>query len=419
LRVRSKSALWSLIVIAAGALPALAEESSRVEALEREVAELRGVVEELQRERAERKAAEAKPVAIEGTPAARAHDHHQMSRIGRPQLTIGGFGHVKYVVDDVDPDAGERDTEQKFQLGNLDVFLTSRLSDQLSFLSEISFEFEEDGENFLDVERLLASYDVADWLRATVGRTHTPMGYWNVTYHHGTWLQTTVERPLLFEFEDDHGILPVHSVGLELSGYLNTAAGSLGYTLNAGNGRSSLSETVQNATDLNDSKMFAGMLTFAPDAIAGLTVGANALADWIPPNGAAVPPTVGRLDTIEEQIAGGFLAYTLDPFELLVEGQWIRHRDREVEETTRSGGLYAQAAYKIGAFKPYYRFEWLDLSERDRFYANTEGAEDTQLHIAGVRWDFQEFAALKLEVRRRLTDSFDSIEGAAELSFAF
>lgn len=415
----AKSALWALVCLALGALPALAEEASRVDALEREVAELRRLVEDLQRERAERDASEAPGTSMDGAPAWRAHDHHVESRIQRPKLALGGFGHVQYVLDAVDAEVGGNDTAQHFALGNLDFFLTSRLSERLSFLSEIAFEFEEDGENFLDVERLLASYDATDWLRVTVGRTHTPIGYWNITYHHGTWLQTTVERPLLFEFEDDDGILPVHAVGLELSGYFNTTVGSVGYTLNAGNGRSSISEVVQNANDLNDTKMFAGMLTYAPEAMPGLTVGANALVDSIPDDPAPPLPFAPRLRGMDEQIAGGFLAYTLDPIELLIEGQWVRHRDRETDDTAHSAGGYAQLAYRVGAFKPYYRFEWVGISSRDRFYARTPGAEDTQLHLAGVRWDLQEFAALKLEVRRRLTDSFDSVEGAAQLSFAF
>jgi hypothetical protein len=47
-----------------------------------------------------------------------------------------------------------------------------------------------------------------------VGRFHSAIGYSNTAYHHGTWLQTTTGRPLLFQFEDQGGILPIHNVRL-------------------------------------------------------------------------------------------------------------------------------------------------------------------------------------------------------------
>ena len=44
----------------------------------------------------------------------------------------------------------------------------------------------------------------------SIGRGHTAMGYWNQTFHHGKWFQTTTDRPAIYRFEDDIGILPVH-----------------------------------------------------------------------------------------------------------------------------------------------------------------------------------------------------------------
>ena len=83
-------------------------------------------------------------------------------------------------------------------------------------LAEIVFEFEEDdNEAVLDPERIQVRWAPSTLFSLTAGRMHTPLGYWNETFHHGTWFQTTAARPLLYEFEDDGGILPVHMVGLQ------------------------------------------------------------------------------------------------------------------------------------------------------------------------------------------------------------
>jgi hypothetical protein len=44
--------------------------------------------------------------------------------------------------------------------------------------------------------------------------------------HHGTWFQTTIDRPHIFEFEDSERPLPIHSIGIAAMGKI--PSGSLG-----------------------------------------------------------------------------------------------------------------------------------------------------------------------------------------------
>ena len=202
-----------LVLSTCVATVAHAEEGERVRQLEGQVEALQGEVAELKRLVADL-AASREEVA---TPVAPGH----AELVGRPRLpsiSWGGFADVEYQVESFRPDEEPDRTGNRFVLGDLDLFLSSQLSEDVSFLSEILLEFQGQGENVVDVERLLLKYEYADWLNASAGRGHTPIGYWNTHYHHGTWLYTTVERPLLFEFEDEDGILPVHYVGVELSG---------------------------------------------------------------------------------------------------------------------------------------------------------------------------------------------------------
>jgi hypothetical protein len=51
-----------------------------------------------------------------------------------------------------------------------------------------------------------------------LGRFHTPLSYWNTAYHHGAYLQPSITRPGIAEYEDGGGILPMHTTGLLIDG---------------------------------------------------------------------------------------------------------------------------------------------------------------------------------------------------------
>ena len=42
------------------------------------------------------------------------------------------------------------------------------------------------------VERAIVKYSHNDAIQVSAGRYHTPIGWWNAGYHHGRWLQTTI-----------------------------------------------------------------------------------------------------------------------------------------------------------------------------------------------------------------------------------
>jgi len=62
-----------------------------------------------------------------------------------------------------------------------------------------------------------------------LGLFHNPIGYWNTSYHHGAYLQTSISRPAVVEFEDKGGILPTHEAGLLAEGEFDLAGRALGY----------------------------------------------------------------------------------------------------------------------------------------------------------------------------------------------
>src|SRR6516225_1662775 len=173
-----------------------------------------------------------------------------------------------------------------FSLGQVNLFITSDLSDKLKFLSEVVFEAGPDNVFGVDIERLLLTYKFNKYLNLAVGRYHTSIGYYNTAYHHSTWLQTATGRPFLFRFEDQGGILPIHNVGATLSGQIPSGRLGLHYVAEVGNGRatsSPLSEPVQNEVDENTHKAFNFQIFARPEALPGLQTGFSVYTDLLTP----------------------------------------------------------------------------------------------------------------------------------------
>ena len=74
-----------------------------------------------------------------------------------------------------------------------------------------------------EIERAQLGYEVADNTIVWVGRFHQPSSVWNVFFHHGQFLQTSVTRPALEEWEDEHGFLPHHIVGGLVESFIPTS----------------------------------------------------------------------------------------------------------------------------------------------------------------------------------------------------
>ncbi len=64
-----------------------------------------------------------------------------------------------------------------------------------------------------------------------IGRTHNPSSYWRDQYHHGGWLQPSISRPSIAEFEVPGGILPAHSTGIAVEGG-STVSNNVGLAYN-------------------------------------------------------------------------------------------------------------------------------------------------------------------------------------------
>jgi hypothetical protein len=315
-----------------------------------------------------------------------------------PRLTLRGFSDVNFAV-------REEDGPNTFALGQFDTFMSSALSDDVSVLAEVVFEFGEDNAAVLDVERVQLRWAPADAFTATAGRMHTPLGYWNQTFHHGSWLQTTAERPLMYRFEDDGGILPVHMVGVELSGAFNPSPATFKYSASLVNGRGHIPDEIANVQDASDHKAVNLWLGIAPGG-SGLEAGVSAYLDTI-------PGTAGR-DEIQERIFGAFFTFSRGGLQLLGELSRVRHRYAGEDFDTWGG--YAQAGLKRGRWTPYYRFDRVEVAPGDPFLEFL----DLTLHTVGLRYEALSWVAVKGEYHNERPAGAENVHSArVQAAFTF
>ncbi|HLA74281.1 MAG TPA: hypothetical protein VJM76_00005, partial [Gammaproteobacteria bacterium] len=162
----------------------------------------------------------------------------------------------------------------------------------------------------------LANADTVVWL----GRHHTPFGYWNTEYHHGSFLQSAVTRPGIIDFGSG-GPLARHLTGLLIeSTHTNDDGSALHYSMSVGAGpgvSSGLKEF--DILDFNDGKhRLGGILraSYHPDTLASTEAGAF-LGYMV------IPGNISSIAKVEQAVLGGFGNWGHQRVRLLGELYWI------------------------------------------------------------------------------------------------
>ena len=308
-----------------------------------------------------------------------------------PVMKISGFGDVAFAA------ADNRSMNDGFSEGQFILHIASALSPKVTYFGELSFTARRDaGLGFppatgfnAEVERTIIRYDYNDHLKVSFGRYHTPVNYWNTAFHHGAWLQTTISRPEMTQFGGS--FIPVHFVGGLVEGATPAAGLNVNYNFGLGNGRSSILSRAGDPGDVNTNRAWLANVFVRPDRFYPLQVGASVYRD--------------RIDTTFERptrewIRSAHVAWTKESPEFIAEIAKVDHTPigSPVGNTSYAG--YAQIALRLPfwnrQWKPYYRFEKIDIAGGDRLFA---AIPELIGSTVGVRYDLTGFSALKLEYR--------------------
>ena len=336
-------------------------------------------------------------------------------------LDLHAFADISFhyaIHDDDDPN----ENNGAFAVGPLDFYVAESLGPRLDALAEFAFE-----DGGVDVERLQIGYLFSDLAKLNAGRYHTSLGYWNTAYHHGAFLYTTVNRPFFLDWEDDGGILPLHTVGVVLSGRQFPEFGEWSYHLMFGNGSSIIDENGNNVldpnteSDPNKNKAVGLHLAWAPAVLNGWALGLTGYNSEVESNGPLlVPPAVAPTLEVSQTIGGVDITHTQGALEVLAEYFLVRDKDKIGSDTATNQFYYVQIAYEVkDGIKPYARHEQGSVDEGDP-YMIALGSADKRIETVGINTHIGEQSVLKIEGRFVNDEGADSHqEYGAQWAFAF
>lgn len=314
-----------------------------------------------------------------------------------------------------------------FYTGDFGLFLTSRLTNKASVLSEIVFE-EGDAQSYkVDLRRMLLRYDYNEHLKMSFGRYQTNIGYYNWAFRSAAWLQTTADRPLVMEFATNGGLLPTQAIGVSVTGSIPSGKLGLNYVAEYGS-----SDTIRPdlngdglLTDENNGNHTNVGLFARPDELPGLQIGTSYYHDKISDNnidaltGVQLPPDPGAPGfnaRYGQTIVNGYVVYVAHGFEFLTEGFLIRFAPLHFTYPTfNTPVFYSQFSRQIWRLRPFVRYQYVNASPNNLIY------DDVGLRYGpsfGARYDLNDYIAFKAQLDHTARWGGPDLNGL-QLQFAF
>ncbi|WP_445382073.1 hypothetical protein [Robiginitalea sp. IMCC43444] len=314
------------------------------------------------------------------------------------ETQIRGFVHVNSFL---------RDDKVSFELGEYDLFITSEINDRISFLGETVFRYDRGKKDFeVSVERVIFRYNYYGNHSFLIGKHHTPLNYWNDSYHHGRVFFPTIDRPYLFR----RNIIPLHTTGASLQG-MNLGKLRFGYDLMVGNGIGS--------GDLEDNdtyKSLTAAIHIRP--MDRMRIGATFYNDRISPLAEEDhhSPQTDLEEEIRQQLYTASFAYFGKKLEVLTEATYA------VNKAESTGSLNSMTSYFYAGYRfkdkivPYFRVDCLDFEDEELYYNNS----DVTSLVTGVRYEINYLAVVKLEYQHEsisLSDNINTVKLQIAIGF--
>ena len=301
------------------------------------------------------------------------------------------------------------DTElaaQKF-VPAVDIFYATEFS-QTRFLLEYLASSREK-----DLERFQFGWHILPGKSLWVGRFHNALSFWNTQNHHGDFLQSSLSRPAIANYEDQQGPLPAHISGFLLESSRTVGDSEINYTAGLGIGPSFNNRTLTPLDLLNPQhpgKIAASVrLGYHPDVGNPEQFG-TAFGYARIPIVSSIDPTINE---VRQTVFSAFLNFEQEKYHLMGELFILDHRVSGTVSTTRhtTVSAYLQPEYKLGESGRttlYGRLESTPHAEEDRYLALLPEFSRSQI-VAGLRFDITPAQAVKIEaVRSHRLDTFES-----------
>jgi len=417
-RLRFLPALLVFVLLGGIRLRAQAPEPTQAELirqLQKRIDELEASQKSLQ-EKVEKLSAAAPPGASPETPVPQQQEETVPAETPAPHILgpvqLHGFSDLDYgrAWFEKLPPGGLRGSPTSFNIGDFDLYTNTELSDHWSMLGEMLVSSDFSNEFDVEMDRLLLTYRKNDYLRISIGKFATALGYYAAQFHRAQYFQTAIGRPIMFSDEDNGGILPTHNIGITASGLVPSGKLGLHWVAEVANGRSStnLDVPVQNFVDENNGKAVNFGAFVRPEQLNGFEAGFSLYHDTLHPPSA---PQIGQL------IFAGHVVYVGSRLEWLNEAALLRHSLQGLDQSFHPFTSYTQLAWSFGKTKPYFRYDYQNIAAADPVFGFLGRRNGPSI---GINRRFSNYVVGKLQYGRLGERQANSINDVtAQLAFAF
>lgn len=330
-----------------------------------------------------------------------------MAQTDLPTVNFKYFGHLQIDAELVEKlnQKGTFSHASYAHVGEQDLFVTAQISKRISFLGETVVRPDAKSSSFFipSIERAQLKFDYYRNHSFLIGKFHSPVNYWNDTYHHGRLFFPVIDRPIMFTY-----LIPLHTMGVRLQGQ-NLGALRFGYDVVLGNG---ISSTDSKDVDMNKSLTLAAHIKPRD----GLRIGASYYHDLIIGNFSGVHSGhVGMNHTTSASRYKGNIRYELfslstawfgSRFELLHELTVNKSRSDSLG-TAGNWSSFLYAGYRLNNLVPFVVLDYIDVSGKD-LHINTLVSSRMAM---GARYEFNPFCNIKVLVERLASEQWIPLPG--------
>ena len=282
--------------------------------------------------------------------------------------------------------------------GQVVAHVTTTLSKRAQYFAEITVSPDGGHGGQVSLERALFQFYFSDLMRLRLGRIHTPVTRWNATYHHGQYLQTSINRPEMVKHSNR--LTPIHSVVAEVNGTLSRGAGAFSYWLGAGASEDHVHGHHEPGALEKKPSAYAGF-SFEPVRPLGLILGFNAYFEDLAEHPEHLDGHTHEMSEISSQeIYSAFIRW--DRYRWRFLGEALTLANVGDERFGGTHGYYAQVERQLSGQLEravvYGRYGHMDKNGDDPFFATTDCLHWHGI-TTGVRINVAPRVAVTSEVR--------------------
>ena len=256
-----------------------------------------------------------------------------------------------------------------------------------------------DSDNNAELKRLQLGWPMGDDQTLWLGRFYNPIGYWNVHYHHGSYLSPSAHRPEIFAYEDKGGLVPTHLTGMMLTGRLPLVDHTFGYHIAAGEG--------PELSDKGELKPLDILSPSSTERDRSLTArlslsqgGASPMETGVFVNHTIIPAKLGSVIEVDQKLFGAFLHVDWSP----LETQWTLFTITNTVTQTSGAqqGVFSGGNVWLGYTVNHYWTAYVSFDQlqyvKDDPYLTLFPNFVIARNLAGLRLDFRKNQSLTFEI---------------------